>query len=383
MDRRKFIQAAGGCALGCGLLGGISRAEDFLPSNINLETDSANLDEEKFIKKARHWVALDHLRVECQLCPRRCQVADQERGYCGVRENRGGDYYTLVHGRACTWHADPIEKKPLFHVLPGEKAFSIATAGCNIECKFCQNWNISQFRPEQIRSLDLPPEKVVTGCRETGSKCLAFTYSEPVIFYEYMFDSAVRAEEAGVHPVMISNGYIEPEPMKELLPHLTAVKIDLKAFTEKFYKETCSGRLKPVLNTLELLQESGKWFELVVLIVPTLNDDPKEIRQMCKFVATKLSPDVPLHFSRYHPTYKIQNIPPTPTQTLERCHQIAREEGLRYVYLGNLPGHPAANTQCPSCEKVVIRRYGFLIRENKIKEGKCSYCGQSIPGVWG
>ncbi|HEQ60339.1 MAG TPA: AmmeMemoRadiSam system radical SAM enzyme, partial [Firmicutes bacterium] len=285
VDRREFIRAAavaaGGCALCSGLLPSSVFAQDPLPKGIDLSVDHKPQEDSMFVREARFYKKLEALRVECVLCPRRCQVADQERGYCGVRENREGTYYTLVHSRACTYHVDPIEKKPLFHFLPGTNSFSIATAGCNIECKFCQNWNISQYRPEQIRSLYLPPERLVEGCKQTHSKSLAFTYSEPVIFYEYMYDAAAAAKPAGIRPVMISNGYIEPEAMEELVPQLSGVKIDLKAFTEKFYRETCSGELKPVLDTLELLKRLGIWFEIVVLIVPTLNDSEEEIRQMC------------------------------------------------------------------------------------------------------
>jgi len=381
LSRRRFLEAAaaGGCALG---LGPLARGQDPLPKGIDLSIDLKPQEDSLFVAEARHYKKLESLRVECELCPRKCQVADQERGYCGVRENRGGTYYTLVHNRACTYHVDPIEKKPLFHFLPGTDAFSIATAGCNMECKFCQNWNISQFRPEQIRSLHLPPERLVEGCKQTGAKSLAFTYSEPVIFYEYMFNAAAAAKPAGIRPVMISNGYIEPKAMEELAPQLSGVKIDLKAYTEKFYNETCSGELKPVLNTLEQLKRLGLWFEIVVLIVPTLNDSEEEIGQMCAWIAETLGTHIPVHFSRYHPTYKIQNLPPTPTRTLDQAHKIAKGKGLEYVYLGNVPGHPAESTYCPKCGEVVIGRYGYHITRKNLKDGKCKKCSHSIPGVW-
>ncbi len=385
VDRRQFIRAAavaGGCALCSALLSRSGFAQDPLPRGIDVSVDLKPQEDSMFVKEARHYKKLEALRVECQLCPRRCQVADQERGYCGVRENRGGTYYTLVHSRSCTYNVDPIEKKPLFHFLPGTDAFSIATAGCNMECKFCQNWNISQYRPEQIQSIYLPPERLLEGCRQSGAKSLAFTYSEPVVFYEYMFDAAAAAKPAGIHPVMISNGYIEPKAMEELAPQLSGVKIDLKAFTEKFYGETCSAELKPVLQTLEQLKQLGLWFEIVVLIVPTLNDDEQEIKQMTAWIAEKLGVEVPVHFSRYHPTYKIQNIPPTPTRTMEHAHQIAKQQGLQYVYLGNVPGHPAESTYCPKCGGVVVGRYGYHITANNLKDGKCKECAHVIPGVW-
>jgi pyruvate formate lyase activating enzyme len=214
--------------------------------------------------RAAHWELLDEIRIICRLCPRECRIADQERGYCGVRENQAGVLKTLVHSRVCAVHADPIEKKPLFHVWPGTKAFSIATAGCNIQCKFCQNWEISQFRPEQVQSIDAPPERVVAAAQEAGCRSIASTYSEPVVFWEFVRDIADAGNENGVRSVIVSSGYIKDKPLRELIPRLAAVKIDLKGFTEKYYHEICSGELAPVLRTLEILKETGIWFEIVV-----------------------------------------------------------------------------------------------------------------------
>jgi pyruvate formate lyase activating enzyme len=332
--------------------------------------------------EARHYTKLDELKIKCELCPRECVIGDRERGYCGVRENQNGTYYTLVHSRPCTQQVDPIEKKPLFHFLPGTQAFSIATAGCNMECKFCQNWNISQFRPEQIRSDKMSPEDIAQRAKKAESVSVAYTYSEPVIFYEYMYDCAVAARKEGIKSVMISNGYILEKPMRELCAVLDGVKIDLKAFTEKFYAETCSGHLKPVLDTLVLLKELGMWFELVVLIIPTLNDSPQEIEQMAKWVYSELGPDVPIHFSAFHPMYKIQNLPRTPVKTLERCRKIALDAGLRFAYLGNVRGHPGEHTYCPDCGEILIRRQGYIIIKNTIENGKCPKCETTIPGVW-
>ncbi len=337
---------------------------------------------EKYVREAKYYKKLDEGRVECQICPRECKVAPKERGYCGVRENIDGVYTTLVYGRACSVNVDPIEKKPLFHFLPGAKALSIATAGCNIECKFCQNWEISQFRPEQVRDIDLPPEMVVKKARENGIESIAFTYTEPVVFYEYMRDTAELAKQHGVKSVMISNGYIQSKPMAELCEHLSAVKIDLKAFTEKFYRETCSGELEPVLKTLKLLKEKGMWFELVVLIIPTLNDSDKEVSSMCSWVQSELGPDVPIHFSRFYPTYKIKNLPPTPVSTLERAREIAMTAGLNYTYVGNVPRHEGESTYCPRCGKVVVKRIGYHIPGVWIKDGKCASCDTPIAGIW-
>jgi pyruvate formate lyase activating enzyme len=332
--------------------------------------------------EAMFWEKLPENKVKCMLCPRECHVADVERGYCGVRENQGGAYQTLVYGALCSANVDPIEKKPLFHYQPGTTAFSIATAGCNIECKFCQNWQISQFRPEQVPSRLVTPEQLVAVCRRHDCPTIAYTYSEPVIFYEYMHDTAALARERGIGSVMISNGYIQEKPLRQLCRHLTGVKIDFKAFTEEFYHETCAGELKPVLETLETLKDIGIWFELVILIIPTLNDSAEEIQKMSQWVLQHLGPDVPMHFTRFHPTYRMKNLPSTPVATLERCRKVAMDAGVRYVYAGNVPMHPGENTYCHQCGQELIRRVGFRVAANRIEGGKCSKCKTAIPGVW-
>lgn len=331
---------------------------------------------------AQFWEKLEEKQVKCMLCPRECRVADVERGYCGVRENQGGEYQTLVYGTLCSANIDPIEKKPLFHYLPGTTAFSIATAGCNIECKFCQNWEISQFRPEQVKSVHVTPERLAEICRRRECPTIAYTYAEPVVFYEYMHDSAKAARAARVGSVMISNGYIREKPLRQLCEHLTGVKIDLKAFTETFYAEWCAGQLEPVKKTLLTLRDVGIWFELVVLIIPTLNDSPAEIEELSRWTAGELGPDVPLHFTRFHPTYRVTNLPSTPVPTLERCREIALKAGVRYVYAGNVPMHSAENTACHGCGNELIRRVGFRVVANRIEGGNCPKCGAEIPGVW-
>jgi pyruvate formate lyase activating enzyme len=333
--------------------------------------------------EAMFWEELPDDKVKCVLCPRECEVANVERGYCGVRENQGGKYQTLVYGALCSANVDPIEKKPLFHYLPGTTAFSVATAGCNVECKFCQNWEISQFRPEQVPSVLVTPEHLIEVCRREHAPTVAYTYSEPVIFYEYMHDAAAIGREKGVGSVMISNGYIQEKPLRELCKHLTGVKIDLKAFTETFYKEQCNGELAPVLKTLETLKDIGIWFEIVVLVIPTLNDSEDEIRQMSRWIMEHLGPNVPVHFSRFHPTYRVTNLPRTPVSTVERCRRVALESGIHYVYAGNLPTHPGENTYCHACQRTIIQRAGYRIVANNIEDGKCPYCGTEIPGVWG
>ena len=283
ISRRDFIRTAGAGACVCGM--------GLWPSNgFGVEFDEAD------IKEIRFYTPLDGGRIRCDVCPRLCQIADLERGYCGNKENRKGKYYSLVYSRPCTVHVDPIEKKPLFHVLPGTQAFSIATAGCNIECDFCQNWQIAQFRPEQVPSIRLTPEQTARKAKETGCRTIAYTYSEPVTFYDYMLDTAVEGKKQGVGSVVITNGFINEEPLKLLCENVIAVKVDLKAFTEKFYKESCHGELKPVKDTLARLIRWGMWTEIVVLIVPTLNDSPDEIRAMVEWISGELSPDTPRPF---------------------------------------------------------------------------------------
>jgi len=320
--------------------------------------------------------------VRCTLCPRECVVADVERGYCGVRENRGGDYKTLVYGNLCTINIDPIEKKPLFHYLPGTQALSVATAGCNMECKFCQNWEISQFRPEQVRSLLVPPENLVQTAAARGIPTIAYTYSEPVVFYEYMHDTAAAGRASGVGSVMISNGYIREEAIRQLCKQLTAVKVDLKAFTEKFYEDQCAAQLAPVKKALEVLADVGIHTEVVVLLVPALNDSPAEVGEMAKWLVKALGPDVPVHFSRFHPTYRMKNLPPTPVETIDRARKVAMDAGLRYVYVGNVPFHEGESTYCASCGKPAIRRVGYRVDASGMKDGACAACGAKIPGVW-
>jgi pyruvate formate lyase activating enzyme len=331
---------------------------------------------------ARWWKEAGELRVQCELCPKRCRVADKERGTCGVRENRGGTYHSLVYARPCSVHVDPIEKKPFFHVLPGKTALSLGLPGCNLQCKFCQNWEISQVRPEQVRTFSATPESIVALAKEQGAPTVACTYSEPTVWSEYVFDLATSARKAGLRALMVSNGFIQPEPMTDLISVLGAVKVDLKAYSEKFYRDTCRGKLAPVLDTLRLLRKKNLWTEIVVLVIPGLNDDESEVRGLARFVKTDLGPDVPVHFTRFHPSYRLQNVPATPVKTLTRLHEIARGEGLNFVYVGNVPGHPGNNTVCPGCGKVVIRRVDMAVVKMDLKAGACAHCGRAIPGIW-
>ncbi len=331
---------------------------------------------------ASYWTSLDNGWVRCQLCPRECVVPPGERGHCGVRENRDGVYYTLTYGDPCAIHIDPIEKKPFYHFMPGTTAFSIATAGCNLDCKFCQNWQISQARPEELRNYALPPEQLVDAALASGAPSIAYTYSEPTIFYEYMLDCAKLAHEKGLKNVYHSNGFINEKPLRELCPYLDAANIDLKGMSEKYYRDMSGGKLAPVLRTLRILHEEGVHLEVTSLIVPGRNDSLAMIKRQCDWMFKNLGPDVPLHFSRFHPQYKLKDLPPTPIETLEKARQIALDAGLRYVYIGNVPGHDAANTRCPFCGASLIEREGYSVKVTGMVDGKCSACGHPIDGVW-
>jgi len=334
--------------------------------------------------EAMYYNRLGKKQVQCVLCPRRCVIKDGKRGFCRVRENQGGTLVSLVYGKPCSLRVDPIEKKPLFHVRPGAAAFSIATVGCNLRCLFCQNWQISQASPEDVagRTRDLMPDEVVAAVRKSGATVIAYTYTEPTIFYEYMLAIAKRAKEAGILNVMHSAGYINEEPLRALCPYLEAANIDLKGFNERFYDEFSFGGLKEVLRTLRILDEEGVWVEVTNLIIPGLNDSPKEVRRMCAWIRDNLGPETPVHFSRFWPMHKLKHLAPTSVGTLEEARRIAREEGLRYVYIGNIGGHPAEDTVCPKCGKVVVDRAGYIIKELHLEGGACAFCGEMIDGRW-
>jgi pyruvate formate lyase activating enzyme len=333
--------------------------------------------------EARFYRKLEDGLVKCSLCPRSCSVGPGERGHCGVRENRAGTFYTLVHSRVGAVNVDPIEKKPLFHYLPGTTAFSVGTAGCNVSCKFCQNWSLSQSAPEQIHSEFLPPHRVAALAKQARCPTIAFTYSEPIVFAEYVMDTASAGRELGIRSIVVSNGYIHPEALRPVYGAVDAVKIDLKAFTDSFYINVVAGRLKPVLDTLVALRHMGTWLEIVYLVIPTLNDADKEFLGLTQWIKANLGPDVPLHFTQFHPEYEMRNLPVTPVSTLERAKAIADAEGLHYVYIGNVPGHPAQNTLCPQCRKILVKRTGFTATNLLIRnDGACPYCRHPIPGIW-
>jgi pyruvate formate lyase activating enzyme len=320
--------------------------------------------------------------VRCGLCPHRCVLAEGERGTCRVRENRGGKLYTLVYGNPCALHVDPIEKKPFFHFLPGTLAYSLATAGCSLRCKYCQNHDLSQHPPEELQSHDAPPLAIASAALQQGAQSLAYTYSEPMVFYEYMLDTARLARRAGLRNTVISAGYVNTQPLRELCRTVDAIKIDLKGNNEDFYREVCGGTLEPVLAAIRTIHEMGVHLEIVNLVVPSLNDDPLELRALVEWVLDTVGPDVPLHFSRFHPDYQLTNLPPTPVESLEVARQTALDAGLHYVYLGNVPGHEGNHTFCPTCGQMIIQRAGMATTAINMVDGRCGYCGTAIAGVW-
>jgi len=332
--------------------------------------------------EAQYYTALDDGRVRCDLCPWQCVVAPGKRGHCDVRANRDGTYYSLVYGQIASYHNDPIEKKPFFHFHPGSLAFSVATAGCNVDCKFCQNWELAQRKPEDLPSYPMTAREMVVLAKKWKSKSIAFTYNEPTVFTEYLYDIAGEARQHGINSVVVSNGFINKKPLMDLCRVVDAYKIDLKAFTESYYRDVVGGRLAPVLETLVTLKEQGIWLEIVYLVVPTLNDDAGDLSRMVKWIVAELGPDVPVHFSRFYPKYKLTNLPPTPVKTIETARNIALDGGIHYVYMGNVPGHEGENTYCPNCGKILVRRLGYQIYENHIQNSRCEYCRHPIAGIW-
>jgi len=379
-SRRRFLKLGLGGAVALGALGGIARLSD--SSRQPAAAVVAPPKEPGYIAPARYYEKIANHFVRCTLCPKHCYVGPGGRGYCEVRENRNGEYFTLVYGRAASVNIDPVEKKPFFHVLPGSRVYSFATAGCNMECKNCQNWQLSQARPESLPAMRLPPEKLVESALREGCPLIAGTYSEPIVFIEYLLDVAAEGNKQGLRTAMVSAGYIERRPMLDLCQELAAVKIDLKSMRDEFYRTNCDGTLRPVLDTIELVKNQDVWLEIVYLVIPTLNDTEAEIKELAKWIKTNLGADVPLHFSRFHPQYKLTKLPPTPYETLQRCHDIARAEGINFVYVGNVPGNPAQNTPCPSCGKTLVARQNFRLTENHIRDGRCAFCDASIPGLW-
>ena len=331
---------------------------------------------------AQWWEPEPNGRVHCYLCPRHCHLHPGQSGFCFIRVNEGGKLYSVGYGAPAALQVDPIEKKPLNHFLPGTRVFSMGTAGCNMGCFFCQNWDISKSHQDQVHSKHVPPEDVPRLARHHGCDSIAFTYNEPTIWGEYVMDICKAAEGSGLKTVMVTNGYITYEAFHDIYDHIDAANVDLKAFTEGFYGKTTLTHLEPVLKTLEWLkQETQVWFEITNLMIPTLNDDPAETKRLADWIVEHLGPDVPLHFTAFHPDFKLRDKPATPPETLHRAREIAQAAGVRYVYEGNIFSD-AANTYCPRCGETLITRSWHNVLDDRIKNGACSKCGHKIPGVW-
>ncbi len=333
------------------------------------------------MKEALFYKKLDKKKIQCLLCPRECIIPEGKRGFCKVRENKNGKLFSVVYSRPCSVQIDPIEKKPLFHFIPGHKSFSIGTTGCNLACKHCQNYTTSQAYPEEFPGYEITPDKAVSEAIKKKCKSISYTYNEPTIFYEYVLDTAKIARKNKLKNVMVTNGYINPEPFKQLYEYIDGANVDLKGFDDRFYREVSAAKLEPVLTTLKNLSKSKTWFEITNLIIPTLNDNLKKIKEMCEWIKENLGINVPLHFTAFYPTYKLIDLPPTSPEILVKAREIALKTGLNFVYVGNVYVEGAENTYCPKCKELLIERMGFSILQNKIKDGKCP-CGEKISGVW-
>lgn len=382
MNKREFIKT-GFLGIG-GAVCSISPLNCFAGSSVSL-SDIVNLSsknvQDKFSKEGMFYVTTPR-GVKCQICPNLCVIREGSEGNCRSRVNLNGKLISIGYGNPCAVHVDPIEKKPLYNFLPGSKAYSIATAGCNLACLNCQNWEISQASPRDTRNYDLMPAKVVDEAIRNKCASIAYTYSEPVTFFEYTYDTSKIARSKGIKNIIVSAGYINEAPLRELAKYIDAANIDLKSFKDEIYAKLNGGSLEPVLNTLKILKEMKVWLEITNLIVPSWTDDLNMIEQMCKWLYSNGFADTPLHFSRFHPQYKLTQLPATPVNTLIKARETALKTGLKYVYIGNVPGTASENTYCPNCGKLVIERKGFTIVSNNLISSRCKYCKSVVAGVW-
>ena len=386
VTRRKFIlgtlAAAGGLLLpwledSVSEASSVESAAPSLPKGLTeaSRASTAGLREVMFYR------SLDNKKLQCMTCFRMCIVPVGKVGFCRVRENRDGEYYSLVYAKPSAVHVDPIEKEPQLHMLPGTDILCFGTVGCNFKCRHCHNWHLSQASPGDVESYDLPPDRVVDIALQRKIPTISFTYNEPTVFYEYVYDIAVLAKQKGLRILWHSNGAMNPEPLTTLLQYTDAVTIDLKGFTEKAYGNS-SAKLDPVLRTLKTIKGEGKWLEIVNLVIPTINDGAEDIRRMCEWIRENISVDTPLHFSRFFPNYKLTHLAPTPIPVLERAREIAVGAGLHYVTVGNVPGHKYNSTFCPKCGKRLIHRVHFRVLKNDLANGACRFCNHKIPGIW-
>jgi len=333
------------------------------------------------IKEGVLFDQLPNNKVKCHVCSHRCVISEGKLGICGTRKNINGIIHTTIYNVVSSEAVDPIEKKPLYHFLPGTLSYSLGSIGCNFRCEHCQNWNISQVTLEEAWTKEITPEEAVKRALATGCKSISWTYNEPAIWHEYTYDSAVLAKKAGLKTIYVTNGYITPEALKRISPYLDAYRVDIKSFSEDFYRKVCGARLAPVLESTKLAKELGMHVETITLVIPGRNDSPEEITQIVRWVRDNLGVDTPMHFTRFHPMYKMEDAVSTPVSTLEMAYDIAKKEGMRFVYTGNVPGHKYENTYCPKCNALLIHRAGFRVSAIKIKDGKCPQCGEGVPVV--
>ena len=397
LTRRQFLQQGALVALGAGLAScdgwqqatatqAVTATRPATPTQAATATPqpspTAVATPRTGLHEAKYYVQLDDNLVQCQVCFRRCIVPEGLRGFCRNKVNVEGRYFTLVYSRPSALQIDPIEKEPSFHFWPGATIFCTGTASCNNRCKFCQNWHLSQRSFEEIEHVLIGPEETVALAQEMGCDAVSFTYNEPTVFYEHMFDVAREAKRQGMGTLFHTNGGMNENPLAALLEIMDGVTVDLKAFTPEFYREVSSSELEPVLRTLQQIHRSGRHLEIVNLMIPTLNDDLDDVRRMCTWIADTLSAQVPLHFTRFRPAYRLTSLPPTPVETLEGAAQVADEEGLEYVYIGNVPGHERNSTFCPSCGERIIGRAHFNVLSLDVVRGECRFCGHRIAGIW-
>lgn len=335
------------------------------------------------MKEAMLYHPLEEGKVRCDLCHHRCVLSPSKRGLCGVRENREGRLYSLVYERVISMNVDPVEKKPLFHFQPGSTTFSIATVGCNFRCLQCQNHEISQMPVDQerIEGSAIAPSKLVSLAKERGCRSISYTYTEPTIFFEYAYETAILASQEGIKNIFVTNGYMTEEALKTIQPYLHGANVDLKSFEERFYRQVCGARLQPVLENLKLMKSLGIWVEITTLVIPSLNDSEKEIETIAQFILS-LGAETPWHLSAFYPTYRMTHLWRTPAETLHRAREIGIAAGLRHVYCGNIPGRGGEDTICPGCGRKIIERIGFRVIRQEMVRGKCRFCHRAIEGVW-
>jgi len=384
MTRRKFlVRTAAGSAvlLGPSLAGRLLAPDRSCSPAWNLCAETPEADPRTDPTEVMFYDRLSDKQVQCQTCFRSCIVAPGKRGFCRVRENRDGKYVSLTYAKPSAIQIDPIEKEPQLHHLPGTKILCFGAVGCNFRCRHCHNWHLSQAKPGEVDTYDVPPEKAIELARARKIPTISFTYNEPTTFYELVYDIAVLAKRNGLRIIWHSNGSMQTEPLKKLLEFTDAATVDLKGFTKKAY-ENSSAELAPVLKTLKTIKAQKKWLEVVNLVIPTINDDPEDIARMCAWVKENLGPETPLHFSRFFPNYRLKQVAPTPIKTLERARQIAVEAGLQYATIGNVPGHRDNSTFCPKCGERLIHRVHFQVKQNNLAKGACKFCGQKVPGLW-